>query len=104
MSVLSLTFHTTAAIEQEWNSYAQKELEELVNNLWDVEKYMLSTVESEMLSEGSNTNVLLVFASPQKRMEFMESELQNITERILDRFGEEVLVFKTLLNPLSSPL
>jgi hypothetical protein len=67
-----------------------------------VEKYILSEVESEMISEGKNTNLLLIFDNDEKRQDFVEIELINITDRILKEFGENVMIFKTYLNPKKS--
>ena len=99
MSVLSLTFHTTENISLDWEIYMEKELHEMVENLIDVEKYILSEVHSEMINEGKNTNLLLVFDNDEKRQDFIEIELINITERIEGVFGENVMIFQTLLNP-----
>lgn len=102
MSVLSLTFHTTENISKEWENYMEKELHQMVENLIDVEKYILSEVESEMINEGKNTNLLLVFDNDEKRQDFVEIELINITDRIEGTFGENVMIFQTLLNPKNS--
>ncbi|MCQ4034873.1 DUF4286 family protein [Kaistella montana] len=99
MSVLSLTFHSTNNIGPSWDRYTENNLFEMIENLMDVEKYILSEVESDMIDEGKNTNLLLVFDNSEKRQDFIEIELQNITERIESEFGEEVMVFVTLLNP-----
>ena len=98
MSVLSLTFHSTSNIGASWDRYTENNLFEMIENLMDVEKYILSEVESEMINEGKNTNLLLVFDNNEKRQDFIEIELQNITERIENEFGDEVMVFVTLLN------
>lgn len=71
----------------------------MIENLMDVENYILSDVESDMINEGKNTNLLLMFDNTEKRQEFIDIELKNITERIEDQFGDEVMVFVTLLNP-----
>ena len=102
MSVLSLTFHSTASATEEWENYMNDELKLMVENLMDVEKYILSEVESEMINEGKNTNLLLVFDDEEKREDFIGIELKNITERIEVKFGNEVMIFKTFLNPNSS--
>lgn len=99
MSVLSLTFHSTNNIGASWDRYTENNLFEMIENLMDVEKYILSEVESDMINEGKNTNLLLVFDNNEKRQDFIEIELQNITERIENEFGDEVMVFVTLLNP-----
>lgn len=102
MSVLSLTFHTTESALKEWENYTQNELQLLVENLMDVEKYILSDVHSEMITEGKNTNLLLVFDNEELRSQFLENELVNITERIEGKFGDSVMIFNTFLNPVKS--
>ena len=102
MSVLSITFHTTESISKEWDLYLESDLHQMVENLIDAEKYIFSEVESEMISEGKNTNLLLIFENEEKRQDFIEIELTNITERIEKKFGESVMVFKTQLNPKKS--
>ena len=102
MSVLSITFHSTQSVTEQWDHYMESNLHEMVENLIDVEKYILSEVESEMISEGKNTNLLLIFDNDEKRQDFVEIELINITDRILKEFGENVMIFKTYLNPKQS--
>lgn len=104
MSVLSLTFHTTESALKEWENYTENELQLLVENLMDVDKYILSEVHNEMIGEGKNTNLLLVFDNDELREQFLENELVNITERIEAKFADSVMVFKTFLNPLKSRL
>lgn len=100
MSILSVTFHTVESQLDNWNNFVQTELVQTIDNLQNVEKYILSEVETEMLTEGKNTNLLLVFENQQKREEFLTTELQSISERIALKFGENVMVFITNLNPL----
>ncbi len=99
MSILSITFHTTNNSITEWNEYLDNELHQMVENLMDVEKYILSEVDSGMVNEGLNTNLFLWFDSDVLRNQFMESELLNLEERIAQRFGSEVMIFPTFLNP-----
>ena len=100
MSILSVTFHTVESQLENWNNFIQRDLVQMIDNLYDVEKYILSEVETEMLTEGKNTNLLLVFENQQKREEFVTTELLNISERIFLKFGESVMIFKTDLNPI----
>lgn len=100
MSVLSITFHSTDIVSQEWRNYLENKVHQMVENLMDVERYILSEVESEMINEGKNTNLLLVFENNEKREDFVEIELKNITEIIEKEFGEQVMIFKTFLNPV----
>ena len=102
MSVLSITFHSTESTGKEWGNYLEGEFHQMVENLMDVEKYILSEVQSEMVTEGKNTNLLLIFDNDEKRQDFIEIELINITDRIESTFGENVMIFQTLLNPKNS--
>ncbi|KIA83930.1 hypothetical protein OA84_09275 [Kaistella solincola] len=99
MSLLSVTFHSTADIQDQWSDYLTTELHQMVENLLDVKKYILSEVESDMVSEGQNTNLLLMFSDAEKRQDFVEIELTNITEIIEKKFADQVMVFVTFLNP-----
>ena len=102
MSILSLTFHTTESALKEWENYTQNELQLLIENLMDVEKYILSDVHTDMITEGKNTNLLLVFNDEEMRSQFLENELVNITERIEAKFADSVMIFSTFLNPLKN--
>ena len=99
MSILSVTFHATENKLKEWELYLSSDLEEMVENLIDVEKYILSEVESSMVNEGKNYNLLLVFENDEFRDQFVINELKNIEERIFMKFNQEVMVFVTFLNP-----
>lgn len=102
MSVLSITFHTTENLSAAWEKYLVEDLHQMVENLLDAEKYLLSEVESDMISEGKNTNLLLMFENIEKRQDFIEIELPNITERIEKEFGDQVMIFQTALHPRKS--
>ena len=99
MSFLSLTFHNTESINKEWENYLGNDLHQMIENLMDVEKYILSEVQSDMINEGKNTNLLLIFDDAEKRHDFIEIEFKNITERIEAKFGQEIMIFETFLNP-----
>ena len=102
MSILSITFHTVESQLQNWEQYLENELITLVENFIDVENYILSEVNTEMLTEGKNTNLLLIFESDEKRQEFTETELYNLSEIIARKFGDNVMLFKTKLNEKKS--
>ena len=102
MSVLSLTFHCPENRLPEWEKYVDETLTVLTENLIDADHYILSEVHTEMLSEGKNFNLLLIFANEELRNGFMESELENIAERIAEKFGNDVMLFPTLLNPIKT--
>ncbi|AZB11225.1 DUF4286 family protein [Chryseobacterium sp. G0162] len=99
MSVLSITFHCTKNNLEEWENYIDETLILMTENLMDVDKYILSEVHSDYIDEGKNYNLLLVFDNDELRNDFLESELKNIAERIENKFGPEVMIFDTLLNP-----
>lgn len=99
MSVLSITFHCTKNNLEEWENYIDETLVLMAENLMDVNKYILSEVHSDYIDEGKNYNLLLVFDNDGLREDFMQSELQNIAERVEAKFGTEVMIFNTLLNP-----
>lgn len=102
MTVVSLTFNTQNYHHEEWENYLGKDLPEMIENLLDVDRYILADVESEMISEGRNTSLLLFFDDEEKRKDFLGIELKNISERIEDKFGDDVMIFQTLLNPRKS--
>lgn len=104
MSVLSITFHCTKDKLEEWENYVDETLVVLTENLMDVEKYILSEVHSDFIEEGKNYNLLLIFDNDDKRAEFMESELLNISDIIEKKFGQEVMIFNTFLNPKQTRL
>lgn len=99
MSILSITFHTPENLLEKWDNFQKNSLENLIDNLIQVEKFILSDVESDMLDEGKNTNLLLIFDDENYRKEFVESELPNLQYHIEKEFGEEIMVFMTYLNP-----
>lgn len=99
MSVLSITFHCTKDHMEAWENYVDETLVLMTENLMDVNKYIISEVHSDYIEDGKNYNLLLVFDDDEKRDEFTESELLNITERIEQKFGQEVMIFNTFLNP-----
>ena len=98
MSILSITFHTPDHLLQKWEFFEKNTLENMIDNLIRVEKFILSEVESEMLNEGKNTNLLLIFEDENLRLEFVASEFENIQHHVEKEFGEEVMIFKTYLN------
>ncbi len=99
MSILSITFHATENQLEKWDYYVENNLQAMVENLMEVDKYILSEVGSDMINEGKNTNLLLIFDREELREQFIINELENIAERIYKEFGEEVMIFQTFLNP-----
>ncbi|ALR30436.1 hypothetical protein ATE47_07805 [Chryseobacterium sp. IHB B 17019] len=102
MSVLSITFHCTKNNPDEWENYIDETLVLMTENLMDVDKYILSEVHSDYIEDGKNYNLLLMFDNDDLREDFVKSELENITDRIEMKFGQEVMIFNTFLNPKKS--
>lgn len=99
MSVLSITFHCTKNRLREWETYVDETLFLMTENLMDVNQYILSEVHSDYIEEGKNYNLLLIFDTDDLREDFIRSEMENIAERVEAKFGQEVMIFNTLLNP-----
>lgn len=102
MSVLSITFHCTKNNLDEWENYIDETLVLMTENLMDVDKYILSEVHSDYIEDGKNYNLLLMFDNDDLREDFVKSELENITDRIEMKFGQEIMIFNTFLNPKKS--
>ena len=100
MAILSITFHIEETELLKWNKYLKSVLIYDLKNI--NKKYLLTEVESEMLSEGKNTNVLLFFDNQSDRIYFLENELPHISNKIFDKFSESVLIFNTFLNKIES--
>ena len=100
MAILSITFHTEEHKINDWNSFLEEELLEIIKNF--SRKYIISEVQSEMLSEGKNTNILLFFDNQSDRIYFLENKLPHISNKIFDKFSESVLIFNTFLNKIES--
>ncbi|MBS1548903.1 MAG: DUF4286 family protein [Bacteroidetes bacterium] len=100
MTLLSLTFHCEADALSQWKMYLKNELSEMIGNLMDAEQFILSDIESDMIQEGKNYNLLLFFDNAIIRQQFIKSELVNLEERITAKFGTKVLLFCTSLNPM----
>ncbi len=99
MSILSITFHCTKNNLEAWENYMDETLVLMTENLMDVNQYILSEVHSDYIEEGKNYNLLLIFDNDELREDFIKSEMENIAERIEAKFGQEVMIFNTFLNP-----
>lgn len=104
MSVLSITFHCTKNNIEKWENYIDETLVLMTENLMDVSKYILSEVHSDYIEDGKNYNLLLIFDNDNLRTDFIESELENIAEIIEKKFGQEIMIFNTFLNPKKTRL
>ncbi|MDN4012669.1 DUF4286 family protein [Chryseobacterium gambrini] len=104
MSILSITFHCTKNNLEAWENYMDETLVLMTENLMNVNQYILSEVHSDYIEEGKNYNLLLIFDNDELREDFIKSEMENIAERIEAKFGQEVMIFNTFLNPKKSRL
>ncbi|CAA7392519.1 DUF4286 family protein [Chryseobacterium fistulae] len=102
MSILSITFHCTKNNIEEWENYIDNTLILMTENLMDVTKYILSEVDSDYIEDGKNYNLLLIFDNDNVRDDFVSSELLNLSEIIEKKFGKEIMIFNTFLNPKKS--
>ena len=102
MSVLSITFHCPKNNLEVWSKYVDEELFLMTENLLDVNKYILSEVQSDYIEEGKNYNLLLSFDDINLREDFIKSELENIAERIEKKFGQDIMIFNTFLDPIKT--
>ena len=98
MKILSITFHVIDNIKTEWQKFYASDLQILAKNLMEVQKFIISDVESEMINEGQNYNLLLFFENTKLRNNFLEYEFLNIEEIIKNKFNDNVMIFKTILN------
>ena len=105
MSVLSVTFHVESTVQPQWYDFLEKEFPVLVENLYDVEKFIFSEVNSDYIQEGKNYNLLLIFDDHEIRSGFLLNEMQNLSEIIHNKFSQEqVMIFITELNPITKRL
>lgn len=104
MSLLSITFHCEFDALNDWEQYKNQSLKKVASKIPQVKHYILSDVETAMLQEGKNTNLLLIFSDDHQRQLFLENELAYIQQDIESEFQTKVLVFVTLLNPFETTL
>lgn len=98
MSILSITFHIDETELLKWNDYLKNELIPDLKNI--DKKYLLTEVESEMLCEGKNTNLLIFCNNQEDRILFLEQIFPHFSKKIITNFGDKILIFKTFLNSI----
>lgn len=98
MAILSITFHTDETKIEQWNGYVQNELIPQIKKI--KKEYILSEVQTEMISEGKNTNLLIFCKDNEDRILFLEQHFPLISKNILHKFQENILIFKTFLNTI----
>jgi hypothetical protein len=102
MSALSITFHFTEAKIHEWNNNLLHSLESLIKDSLHIKNFIISEVHTEYLNEGKNYNVLLFFDDLSERENFMGGQLASLDQEIEQQFGNEIMLFVTPLNKISS--
>lgn len=98
MNPLSITFHCTDAQLKNWEEYINQFFLSMIDDLIDVKEYIFSEVNTDMLAEGKNFNLLLFFETKEMRKEFIKNELVTISQRIESKFANEVMIFPTFLH------
>ncbi|SDE09618.1 DUF4286 family protein [Riemerella columbipharyngis] len=96
MSLLSVTFHCENNALPKWEAYMSGEMISRVEK-WG-HSYIISEVETEMLQEGKNFNILLDFKSPIERESFLNDYFADFAESIKETFSDKVMIFVTILN------
>lgn len=96
MAILSITFHIEEQKVAEWEQFLTNEILPEIK-AWQ-RKFILSEVETEMLSEGKNTNLLLFFTTSEERIDFLEQTFPPLSQKIITKFQDKILIFKTFLN------
>ncbi|PIE50657.1 MAG: hypothetical protein CSA38_02505 [Flavobacteriales bacterium] len=104
MTALSITFHCTAPQLENWEKYLHNEFLSNIKKMEHIQRYIFSEVYSEMIEEGKNYNLLVLFDNEENRAIFMEEKLGLMAGKITDIFANEVMIFPTLLNPIKSEL
>ena len=102
MSALSITFHFTEAKIHEWNNNLLQSLESLIEDSLHIKNFMISEVHTDYIDEGKNYNVLLFFDDLGERENFMSGQLASLDRAIDEQFGNEIMLFVTPLNKISS--
>lgn len=102
MAILSITFHIEEKHITEWNIYINENLVPHIQSLGL--SFILSNVDTEMLSEGQNSNLLLFFNNSNERENFIQNDFQKLCEPAKQEFQKDIIIFKTLLNSLAKSL
>lgn len=100
MKILSLTFHSIETILPHWKLFFSSELTHYIEGMKDIGRLIFSEVETEILNEGKNYNVLLFFENEISRNSFLTDEFPKLEDYIFKHFGNDVMVFKTYINPI----
>lgn len=102
MAILSITFHIEENRITDWNNYVNHNLVPHIQSLGL--PFLLSNVDTEMLSEGQNNNLLLFFNNNNEREDFIQNDFQKLCDPAMQEFQKDIIIFKTLLNSLAKSL
>ena len=97
MSLLSITFHCPEPLLGQWEKYLSEQLVSHIEN-YDLDKYILSEVYTEMITEGKNYNLLIFFKNKSDRNTFINQKFRLLQDTIESVFGEDIMIFETHLN------
>lgn len=100
MSILSITFHAVTERITDWEQYLQHHLPIWLPKTPSLQQWYLSEIESEMIQEGKNYNLLLFFHNETERASYISNELPLLGVDIQKTFGTDVMVFESKLNPI----
>lgn len=99
MSVLSITYHCPEPLLSQWETFLNNDFSILLREILNHNQYIFSEVYSEMLNEGKNYNLLLIFENEQLRQDFLTTQYPAILQKVEANFGQEIMDFVTLLEP-----
>jgi len=105
MNLLSITFHVEQNALPKWKNFLDNNFSKWLEETSIIDRFIFSEVESEMIEEGVNYNLLLIFKNQEIRSDFAHREMRDIAQIIDEQFiPQEVIIFPTFLNRISHQL
>lgn len=105
MNLLSVAFHIEAKALPKWQRFISENWPDLITKLAYFDRYIFSEVESPLIEEGSNYNLLIVFDHQAHKTLFLQQEMAKVVSEIQQHFnGDEVVIFHTSLHPIAHQL
>lgn len=98
MYLLSITFHVPYNLAESWGNFRKNILRTWID-LQEI-PYHLTEIESEMVTEGKNTNLILFFENSESRELFFEKKIIKIESTVEGQFSDQVMLFVSKLNPI----
>lgn len=100
MAILSVSFHATPEKIEDWKVYLQGSVMPWAKNFCGEKRVLLSEIETEVVAEGKNYNLLLFFDNATLRNHFFDEKIALLIKDITATFGNEVVVFPSKLNQI----